>query len=117
MKPATVSLVMILWIGTNLAAAGAIAGESAEEAKPPEATKAAETKTEFTPPPGFVKKERGKFVLYCKRESALGTRFKTESCFDEAQMRDYMLALEENKRDVDRIRSTCSNVCACGQDC
>ena len=29
MKPATVSLVIFLWIGTNLAAAGAIAGESA----------------------------------------------------------------------------------------
>jgi hypothetical protein len=114
MKPATVSLVIFLWIGTNLAAAGAIAGESAEEAKPTEVAKAAETKTEFKPPPGFATKKRGKLVLYCKRDTTIGTRFKTESCDDEDQMRDYMLALEENKRDIDRIRNTCSNPCACG---
>jgi hypothetical protein len=26
-----------------------------------------------------------------------------------------MLALQENKSDVDRIRNICSNPCACGQ--
>ena len=34
---------------------------------------------------------------------------------DEPNMRAYMLALQENKSDVDRIRSICSNPCACGQ--
>ena len=34
--------------------------------------------------------------------------------FRDNQMRDYMLALEENKRDIDRIRNTCSIPCACG---
>ena len=29
-------------------------------------------------------------------------------------MRAYMLALQENKSDVDRIRNICSNPCACG---
>jgi hypothetical protein len=69
---------------------------------------------EFKTPPGFVKKTRGKFVLYCKREAAMGTRIKTEACYDENQVREYLLALQQMKQDSDRIRSNCSNVCWCG---
>lgn len=65
-------------------------------------------------PPGFKVKKRGKFTLYCKKDTPLGTRFQSETCYDEDQMRAYMLALQENKSDVDRIRSTCSNQCTCG---
>lgn len=65
-------------------------------------------------PPGFKVKKRGKYTLYCKTDTPLGTRFKHETCYDEDQMRAYLLALEENKVDVDRIRNTCSNQCACG---
>ena len=65
-------------------------------------------------PPGFKVKKRGKYTLYCKTDTPLGTRFKHETCYDEGQMRAYLLALEENKVDVDRIRNTCSNQCACG---
>jgi hypothetical protein len=66
-------------------------------------------------PPGFKVKKRGKFTLFCKTDTPLGTRFKSETCYDEPNMRAYMLALQENKSDVDRIRSICSNPCACGQ--
>jgi hypothetical protein len=66
-------------------------------------------------PPGFKVKKRGKFTLYCKTDTPLGTRFKSETCYDEPNMRAYMLALQENKSDVDRIRNICSNPCACGQ--
>jgi hypothetical protein len=66
-------------------------------------------------PPGFKPKKRGKYVFYCRTDTPLGTRFKSETCFDEDQIRDYMIALQENKSNVDRIRSTCSNVCTCGQ--
>jgi hypothetical protein len=65
-------------------------------------------------PPGFKVKKRGKYTLYCKTDTPLGTRFKSETCYDENNMRAYMLALQENKSDVDRIRQTCSNPCACG---
>ncbi len=65
-------------------------------------------------PPGFKVKKRGKHTLYCKTDTPLGTRFKSETCYDEPNMRAYMLALQENKSDVDRIRSTCSSLCACG---
>jgi hypothetical protein len=81
------------------------------------ATKADEAKPgdeEFKPPPGFKTKKRGELVLYCMRDSTVGTRFKTEKCYDETQMREYLLALEVQKRDIDRIRSTCAtgSVCA-----
>jgi hypothetical protein len=59
-------------------------------------------------PPGFKTKKRGEIVLYCMKDSTVGTRFKTEKCYDEAQMRDYLAAQQENKRDIERVRSTCS---------
>ena len=68
---------------------------------------------EFKPPPGFKTKKRGEIVLYCMRDTTVGTRFKTEKCYDEAQLRDYVAAQQEQKRDIDRIRSTCSSAAVC----
>jgi hypothetical protein len=80
-----------------------------ETAQPPASNNAAETKDDvFKPPRGFQTKKRGNLVLYCKQDSTVGTRFKTENCYNEEQMREYLLALEVQKRDVDRIRATCS---------
>jgi hypothetical protein len=72
------------------------------------ASEAAPGDEEFKPPPGFKTKKRGEIVLYCMRDSTVGTRFKTEKCYDEAQMRDYLIAQQENKRDIERVRNTCS---------
>ena len=80
-----------------------------------EAAKAAESGAEpFVPPPGFKTKKQGNMTLYCKKDAAVGTRFKTEKCYSEDQVREYLLALEIQKRDIDRIRSTCAtgSVCA-----
>jgi hypothetical protein len=79
-----------------------------------EAEAAAKAADEFIPPPGFVKKKRGNYVLYCKRDTTVGTRIKTENCYDEQQVRDYMLAMKETKDSVDRIRNSCVNICMCG---
>lgn len=51
------------------------------------ATTADAADAEFKPPPGFRTKKRGDIVLYCIKDSTVGTRFKTEKCYDEAQMR------------------------------
>jgi hypothetical protein len=64
---------------------------------------------EFKPPVGFAAKKHGALTLYCKRDTIIGTRFKTEKCYSEAQMRDYVIAQQENKRDIDRVRNTCSS--------
>ena len=98
------SLVVIL-----LAALPALAQEPATA----DASEAVPKDEEFKPPPGFKTKKRGEIVLYCMRDTTVGTRFKTEKCYDEAQMRDYLAAQQEQKRDIDRIRSTCSSAAVC----
>jgi hypothetical protein len=109
-----------------LAALPALAqdGAAADEAPVAEATsdkaesaaqsdEAAPGEEEFKPPPGFKTKKHGNLVLYCMRDSTVGTRFKTEKCYDENQMREYLLALEVQKRDIDRIRTTCATGSTC----
>ena len=98
-------------VGNDTPAAEGISDKSESTAKAEAAPPGDE---EFKPPPGFKTKKRGELVLYCMRDSTVGTRFKTEKCYDETQMREYLLALEIQKRDIDRIRSTCGtgSVCA-----
>ena len=104
-----------------LAQDAAIADETTPAANTAKATadtaevaKAAEKGTEpFVPPPGFKTKKQGNMTLYCKKDAAVGTRFKTEKCYSEDQVREYLLALEIQKRDIDRIRSTCATGAVC----
>ena len=96
-------------IGDDTPAAEA-ASEKSETAEPKQAEPGTKA---FTPPPGFKTKKQGALTLYCKKDSTVGTRFKTERCYNEEQMKDYLLALEEQKRDIDRIRSVCSNAAVC----
>ena len=77
------------------------------------AAESAPEEKEFQPPPEFKTKKQGALVLYCMRDSTVGTRFKTEKCYDETQLREYLLALEVQKRDIDRIRSTCATGSTC----
>ena len=101
-----------------LAAQAVLAQDSAIADETPTADKASDKTevakdSEFKPPPGFLTKKRGELVVYCKKDRETGTRFVTEKCLDEAQVREYLLALEIQKRDVDRIRSTCSTASVC----
>lgn len=68
---------------------------------------------EFEPPPGYKTKKRGKITLYCIKDSTVGTRFQTEKCYDEDQIRAMLLAREQNNRDFDKSRATCSNPAIC----
>ncbi len=122
MKPLRMALAIALGIGLAAVGAGAAGNESpddkAETAQPAtDAETVAETKKPLKPPPGFKLKRRGKFLLYCKREAPMGSRLKAETCYDEDQMRAYLLELEAGKVDIDRTRAICSNPCVCGQPC
>ncbi len=79
-----------------------------------EAVVSAKVEDELKVPIGWQKKTRGKYVLYCKKETPMGSRIPGLTCYDELNMRNYMLALQESKQSVDRIRNTCGNVCVCG---
>lgn len=112
MRNATILSGLILSLGF-----GSVGAFSADppKADAPEAKSAAAAETkELKLPPGWRKKKRGKYVLFCKKEAPMGTRIKADTCYDEKNMRNYILAMEENKGDIDRIRSTCANQCACG---
>ena len=98
-------------IGNETPAAEQAPDKAAAETAAP-AAEAKEDK-EFVPPPGFQTKKRGDMLLYCKRDRETGTRFTTEKCYDEDQIREYLLVLEIQKRDVDRIRSTCATSSVC----
>ena len=39
----------------------------------------------------------------------VGTRFQTEKCFSDDRVYDYLIAQQENTRDIDRVRSTRSS--------
>ena len=79
-----------------------------ENTATPESSAAAGKKEEeFKPPHGFKIKKRGDEVLYCQRDATVGTRFKTEKCYNEEQLRTYMMVTEAQRRDVDRIKTTC----------
>ena len=119
MQAASIPLTLILALATAAAYAGPYASGPADtppvEAEPAaDAETAAKAEEELKLPPGFKKVKRGKHTLYCKKVTPLGTRFQTDQCFDEPGMRNYILALQETKGDVDRIRQTCSNLCVCG---
>ena len=115
---------MLKFIGAlclSLAAQGALAQDSAVANETPAADQASEKveskslaavtkqEKEFKPPLGFQTKKRGELTLYCKKETTVGTRFKTEKCYSEDQVRDYILTQQENKRNIDRIRNTCGS--------
>lgn len=117
---------MMLVALTMLAAGAALAqdstGADGDKSNTDPAKDKAESETAATAkqqdklviPPGFKVKKRGEIVLYCIRGKATGTRFQTESCYDEAQLHDYLLAREQNNRDFERSRGVCSNPATCG---
>ena len=82
--------------------------EAATKAAPAQSAAATDEKDkEFKPPPGFKTKKRGDQVLYCQRDATVGTRFKTEKCYNEEQLRTYIMVTEAQRRDMDRIRTNC----------
>ena len=78
---------------------------TAAEAKEPEV---------FTPPPGYKAKQRGKKVVYCKKSMASGTRFGSERCYSETQLREMENSHEQDQTNFDQSRKICSNLETCG---
>lgn len=78
---------------------------TAAEAKEPEV---------FAPPPGYKAKKRGKKVVYCKKSMESGTRFGSERCYSETQLREMENSHEQDQTNFDQSRKVCSNLEACG---
>src|SRR5512134_2919591 len=78
---------------------------TAAEAKEPEV---------FTPPPGYKARKRGNKVVYCKKNMESGTRFASEQCHDEAQLKLLALEQEKDQADLDQSRRVCAIQGQCG---
>lgn len=65
-------------------------------------------------PPGFKAKKRGKYTVYCQKDTPMGSRFPSEKCYDERGMRDYIADQRENQKQVDQMRRICGSMEACG---
>lgn len=120
MKATAIAFLLAAWTFTAPAMASPMADDTKAadqaSAQPVSVTSASGNKTEeFKPPRGFTPKKRGKLVVYCSTITPVGTRLKSETCYDEPQMREYMIQLQENKASVDRIRSGCNYTHDCGQ--
>ncbi len=79
--------------------------DTADEAKAPEP---------FKVPLGYRQKTKGKRIVYCKKETEPGTRFSSERCYDEVQLRAMETARQQEQAAIEQSRKTCSNQEACG---
>ena len=68
----------------------------------------------FTPPAGYKAKKRGKRVVYCKKGLESGTRFASERCYDESQLKALDAASADEQADFDQSRKVCSSQAQCG---
>jgi hypothetical protein len=97
---------------TSLAA---IAGEPPANPDAPLAITIAKPDAEatpvFKPPPGFKPKKHGDVILYCRRETVLGSRFPAEKCYDEAGLHAIKLAELEQKEALERMRACKTGAC------
>ncbi|MFZ2508646.1 MAG: hypothetical protein WAW79_09275 [Steroidobacteraceae bacterium] len=106
--------------GAVLAPSGVLATNNeapAVEAAPvqPAEDAAAEIKEEkpFKIPPGFRTKTRGEKTVYCRMETLSGSRFGSETCFTEEQLRAIAEQNEAQKQEIERNRRACASDASC----
>lgn len=91
----------------------AVLSGGAAVADEPEKAPAADEKP-FVPPDGWREKKRGKYTVYCRKESEVGTRFQKETCYDQEGIRAMLAAQQDDREKVDQMRRICGSQDACG---
>lgn len=81
----------------SIALALLAASAAAEEAKKPQ----------FKPPHGYRVKINGWDIVYCRKEAILGSRFPKEICMTEAELKAYLAANDEMRRNKDQTSRVC----------
>jgi len=120
MRSVTLAFLMAFLSGMAFAddSDSAIGNETltADQAQDKAETTAAEAKEPdvFTPPAGYKVKKRGNKVVYCKKNMESGTRFSSEQCHTEAQLRAIEAAHAEGVTEFDQARKVCSSQAHCG---
>lgn len=78
-------------------AAKPAAAAPAPAAVPASAAAADEAAKPFKPPAGYKARTVKGETMYCRKEAAIGSRFKETVCLTEAQLKDQLLREEENR--------------------
>jgi len=102
---------------TASAATAAPAEDHPTDANPADAAASAVAKDEddnFVLPPGFKPMKRGKYILYCRKETVMGTRLPAQKCYDEDGIRQMAQTLREEREKIDQMRRICGQQGACG---
>lgn len=100
----------LLFHWTSAASSDEPPAKSEASATSAEGKPEAETTPKFKPPPGFRARKRGELVLYCRKETALGSRFPAEKCYDEAKIREIERAEIEQKEMLEQMKA-CGGAC------
>ena len=102
---------------TASAATAAPAEDHPTDANPADSAASAVAKDEddnFVLPPGFKPMKRGKYILYCRKETVMGTRLPAQKCYDEDGIRQMAQTLREEREKIDQMRRICGQQGACG---
>ena len=92
-------------------AAPAPAAEATASSKPVEQVQTSQAAAAaFKPPSGYKQKKLGANTVYCKKDTLLGSRFPTEFCFTEDELKE----IERRGEDMRLNKQKQSQVCAGG---
>jgi hypothetical protein len=108
--------------GANAAAAarpvtadGASAGSAAAAATSATAasasTKAATADTKFKPPSGWSTRVKNGETVYCRSDSAVGSRIPVHYCFSQAELQEFLWRQKHGKDELDRVMQGTPTVC------
>ncbi len=67
----------------------------------------------FRMPPGFRTKTRGEKTVYCRKETLSGSRFGSETCYTEEQLKAIAAQNEAQRQEIERNRRACAADAAC----
>lgn len=98
-------------IGNETATADEVQAKDPAEA---ETTDAAKEPEPFVPPAGYRVRTRGDKVMYCKKSLESGTRFSSERCYTEEQLKAIERDSEQEQANLDQAKKICATVQGCG---
>ncbi|HZF16814.1 MAG TPA: hypothetical protein VE046_12815 [Steroidobacteraceae bacterium] len=87
---------------------------AADPAPPAASTTAGSAAKPFKPPSGYRAKKLGANTVYCKQDTMLGSRFPTEICLTEDELREVEFRGEEMRRDKQKSSPVCGGGGSCG---
>jgi hypothetical protein len=62
----------------------------------------------FVAPAGYQKKTKGSTTVYCRSDTPVGTRFATQYCYTQAELKRMEESRANVRQEVDRARRTCT---------